>query len=112
MGVFYYLNLVRKKCWQLFNSLPTSVVCHCHLKIFLQPGQARQNLEPDQDTNCLTLMVFLKFFSKNLIFEKNKADDKKRAKLPSRQIVILAHRIRVSDILSWDRKSYLTQAVT
>ena len=31
----------------------------------LDPGQARQNVGPDLDPNCLTLMVFLKEFLKS-----------------------------------------------
>ena len=32
----------------------------------LDPDQARQNVGPDLDPNCLTLMAVLKFFSKKL----------------------------------------------
>ena len=34
----------------------------------LDLDQARQNVRPDLDPNCLTLMVFLKYFLKKLIF--------------------------------------------
>ena len=40
------------------------------------PNQAQQNVGPDLDPKCLTLMVFLKdFFSKNLILKKKSAED-------------------------------------
>ena len=41
--------------------LVTSAV-NCFLTNSLDPDQARQNVGPDQDPNCLTLMVFLKEF--------------------------------------------------
>ena len=52
----------------------------------LDPDQARQNVQPDLDPNCL--MVFLKdFFFKKLIKIKICRQQKKHAKLPSRQRV-------------------------
>ena len=46
----------------------------CHLLITLanslDPDQARQNVGPDLDPNCLTLMVFLKEFFETVDFEK------------------------------------------
>ena len=36
----------------------------------------QQNIGPDLDCSCLTLMVFLEEFLKELIFEKESADDK------------------------------------
>ena len=36
----------------------------------LDPDQARQNVGPDLDANCLTLMVFLKDFFENVNFEE------------------------------------------
>ena len=36
----------------------------------LDPDQARQNVGPDLDPNCLTLMVFLKEFFEKDDFEK------------------------------------------
>ena len=38
----------------------------------LGPDQAGQNIWPDLDPNCLTLMVFLKDFLKKLIKKKKK----------------------------------------
>ena len=49
----------------------------------LGPTKAGHDLVP----NCLTLMVFLKDFFKNVDFEKKSADDKKHDKLPIRQRV-------------------------
>ena len=51
----------------------------------LDPDQARQYVGPDLGTNCLTLMVFLKEFFEKVFFEKQSADDKNHAKLPSMQ---------------------------
>ena len=55
-------------------------LCLCHLLIIfansLDSDQARQNVGPDLDPNCLTLMVFLKEFFEKDDFEK-KTDDKK-----------------------------------
>ena len=45
------------------------------------PDQARQNVGPDLDPNCLTL--FLKEIFKKVDFEKNQQTTKKPAKLPS-----------------------------
>ena len=51
----------------------------------LDPDQARQNVGPDQDPNCLTLMVILKeFFKKKVMKKKSSGDEKKHEKLPSR----------------------------
>ena len=47
----------------------------------LDPDQARQNVRPDLDPNCLTLMVFLKEFIEKDDFEKS-SDDKTHEKLP------------------------------
>ena len=51
----------------------------------LDPDQARQNVGPDLDSNCLTLMVFLIDFFEKINFEKNPQLIKKHAKLPSMQ---------------------------
>ena len=53
----------------------------------LDPDQARQNVRPDLDPNCLTLMVFLKEFTEKDGFEKS-ADDKKHEKLPRMQSLL------------------------
>ena len=72
----------------MFNSLPTSV---CFLLITfansLEPDQARQNVEPDLDSNSLTLVVLWKEFFKKVDFEKNQQMTKKHEKLPIRQRV-------------------------
>ena len=38
----------------------------------LDPDEARQNAGPDLDPNCLTLMVFLKYFFEKVDFAKKK----------------------------------------
>ena len=53
----------------------------------LDPVQTRQNVGPDLDPNCLTLMVFLKEFFKKVDYEKNQQTTKKHVILPSRQRV-------------------------
>ena len=55
--------------------------------ISLDPDQALQNVRPDLDLNCLTLMIFLKYFIEKLHLKKKAADDKKACKLPSIQRV-------------------------
>ena len=52
----------------------------------LRPRSGRQNVEPDLDPNCLTLMVFLKCFFKKVDFEKNLQTKLMHAKLPRRQV--------------------------
>ena len=52
----------------------------------LEPDQARQNVGPDLDPTCLTLMVFLIFFRKK-VGEKIQQTTKMYPKLPSRQRV-------------------------
>ena len=49
------------------------------------PDQARQNMVPELDQNCLSLrvMVFQKSFFKKVTFLKRSAATKKHAKLPS-----------------------------
>ena len=51
------------------SSLPSSVVC-CMINFAnsLNPDQARQNVGPDLDSNCLTL--FLRDFLKKVNIEK------------------------------------------
>ena len=44
--------------------------------ISLDPEEARQNVGPHLDTNCLTLMVFMKEFLKKLLLKKNSTDNK------------------------------------
>ena len=52
----------------------------------LDPDQARQNVGPDLDPNCLTLDGIPEFFFKKVDFlKKNQQTTKKSAKLPSRQ---------------------------
>ena len=54
----------------------------CHLLTTfansLDQGQARQNVGPDLDPNCLTLIVFLKEFFKKVDFEKKQQQTKKK----------------------------------
>ena len=45
------------KAIKCLDSLPTSLVC---FENSLDPYQARQNVGPDLDPNCSTLLVFLK----------------------------------------------------
>ena len=47
----------------------------------LDPDQARQNVGPDLDPNCLTLMVFRKEFFEEVNFRKKSIDDKKASKI-------------------------------
>ena len=47
----------------------------------LDSDQALQNVRPELDPNCLTLMVFLKEFFRYVDFEKKSADDKKSVKI-------------------------------
>ena len=44
----------------------------------LEPNQAWQNVGPDLDPNCLTLMVFLKGLFKKVDFLKNQQTTKKK----------------------------------
>ena len=53
----------------------------------LDPDQARHHVEPDLDPNCLTLIVILKEFLKEVDFEINQQTTKKHLKFPSRQRV-------------------------
>ena len=55
----------------------------------LDPDQARQNIGPDLDLNCLTMMVFLKEFFEKVYFEKI---SKNHEKLPCRQRVDMIFR--------------------
>ena len=57
------------------------------IAVSLDPNQARQNVWPDLDPNCLTLMVFPKEFFKKVDFEKNLQVTRRHAKLPSMQRV-------------------------
>ena len=72
------------------NSFPASSDL-CRLLITfansLDPDQARQNVRPDLDPNCLTLMVFLKEFFEKVILKKNPQPTKKHVKLPNMQRV-------------------------
>ena len=63
------------------------------IAVSLDPNQARQNVWPDLDPNCLTLMVFPKEFFKKVDFEKNLQVTRRHAKLPSMQ--------RVNTIFIW-----------
>ena len=53
----------------------------------LEPDQAWQNVGPDLDPDCLTLMVFLKDFFERVDLEKNQLTTKTHTKLPRRQRV-------------------------
>ena len=69
------------------NSFPIGVD-FCRLLIIfansLDPDQARQNVGPDLDPNCLTLWWYSwKIFWKEFIFKKNPQTTKKHAKLPA-----------------------------
>ena len=67
--------------------LPNSVVCCNQFGTRSGPTKCQQNVRPDLDPNCLTLMVFLKDFFEKVDFEKNQQMAKKHAKLPSRERV-------------------------
>ena len=72
------------------NSLPVSGILSSadNLCNSLEPDQARQDVRPDLDPNCLTLIVFLKELFEKLFFKKISADDKRNdEKLPSMQRV-------------------------
>ena len=60
------MNIFSVNCCLLLIALANSV----------DPDQARQNVGPDLDSNCLTLMVFRKEFFEKDDFEKNSADHK------------------------------------
>ena len=60
----------------------------------MNPDQARQNVGPDLDTNCLTLMVFLKDFLKEFILKK-KSRQKKHDKINKYAYVAI----------QWDKRS-------
>ena len=47
----------------------------------LETDQARQNVGPDLNPNCLTLMVFLKELFEKVVFDENSAEDKKACKI-------------------------------
>ena len=70
----------------LFNAFISSLANgnFCRLLITfansLDPDQARQNVGPDLDPNCLTLMVFLKDFFEKKSKKKKNLDDKKKKK--------------------------------
>ena len=49
----------------------------------LDPDQVRQNVGPDLDPNCLTLMVFLKEFFEKINFEKNRQTTQKMQNYPA-----------------------------
>ena len=52
---------------------PSTLCLHRLLVTFansLDPDQAQQNVGPDLDLNCLTLMVFLKDFFEKMILKK------------------------------------------
>ena len=73
---------------EVFNSeccFPSSGDFCCQLITFansLDPDQARQNVWPDLDANCLTLWWYSwKSFLKKLIFKKITTDDKKACKI-------------------------------
>ena len=46
----------------------------------LDPDQARQNVGPNLDPNCLTLMIFSKEYFAEVDFEKKPAEDNKSMK--------------------------------
>ena len=61
--------------------MPAKAVCRYHMENSLGPDQAQHNVGPDLDPNSLTLMIILKEYFKNSIFEKEKsANDIKHAK--------------------------------
>ena len=62
----------------------------------LDPDQTRQNVGPDLDPNCLTLMVFRKEFFKRIDCENNQQMTKMLAKFPSK------HRVKKKSIYSQD----------
>ena len=74
-----------------FNSFPTSGnICRLLITFAnsLDPDQARRNVGPDLDPNCLTLWWYsLKdfFFFVKINLKKKSTDEKKNAKLPRMQ---------------------------
>ena len=68
------------------------VPCQCGLLIIfpnsLDPDQARQDVGPDLDPNCLSLIVFLKDF---LLILKKSAEDKKACKITQHANVTGCH---------------------
>ena len=52
----------------------------------MEPDQDRQNVGPDLDPNCVTLLLYSeRIFLKKFILKKNQQKIKKHAKLPCRQ---------------------------
>ena len=81
-------SILDRCTWVLNSFLASSHYCGL-LIIFsnsLDPDQDRQNVGPDLDPNCLTLIAFLKEFFEKVRFEKKSTDDNKSLKkLPSMQ---------------------------
>ena len=70
------LNLViicdKNECLLTLSSLVDNFCCLLiTIANSLDLGQARQNVGPDLDPNCLTLMVFSKEIFEKVSFEKN-----------------------------------------
>ena len=53
----------------------------------LDPDQAPQNVGPDLDPNCLTLILFLKELLENVNFKKNSRQQKKHVLFPARKVL-------------------------
>ena len=52
-------------------------------QFLVDPDQAQQNVEPDLDLNCLTLMEFLIIFPKKAILKKKRTQLKTKSKKKS-----------------------------
>ena len=81
----YFFLRISLSAWYLVDVIGTiKSVCWCLLLIIfansLDPDQARQNVRPDLDPNCLTLMVILKKKFQKVDFEKNSRQQKKKKK--------------------------------
>ena len=82
----------------------------------LDPDQDQQNVGPDLDPSCLTLIVFLKEFFEKVNFEKVSRRQQKPEKLPSMQRVNLSfscHSQRYSQYLIslYSLKAYITENI-
>ena len=71
-------NLLSKKDRKAFgnyNLKTLDIYTLDHLKFIVSNKKEEQNVRPDLDPTCLTVMVFLKEFFKKIELEKKLSDD-------------------------------------
>ena len=85
--IFLNVNIIIKMIQFLLTFSLLAVTCRLLITFAnsLDPDQDRQNVSPDLDPNCFTLIVFLEYILK-VNFERKSADYK-HEKLPSMQRV-------------------------